>query len=112
MIKLSLGIFADLENDRVEPGAHPTDGAVLRWQVQTLIQIIRAKENFLRFLKSDAALRIPPKTTALPRVEMEAHASITVIPQNGRGERSAGWKPALQIGAGAAAVGERGRRVA
>jgi len=73
MIKLSLGIFADLENDRVEPGAHPTDGAVLRWKVQTLIQIIRVKENFLRFLKSDAALRIPPKALALSLIEMESH---------------------------------------
>src|SRR5260221_13026323 len=48
---------------------------------------------------------------------MEAHAGITVIPQNGRGERNAGWKPfqdkpALQIGAEAAAVGERARRAA
>jgi len=88
VIKFPLGIFADLEDARVEPSAHPTDGAVLRWEIQALIQVVRVKENFLRLLKSNAAPRIPPKTTALPRVEMEAHAGITVIPQNGRMARS------------------------
>jgi hypothetical protein len=40
------------------------------------------KEHLLRFLEADSAPRIPPKAKALPRIEVESHRGITVIPQS------------------------------
>ena len=75
MIKLPFGIFADLENDRVEPGAHPADGAVLRRKVQTLIQIIRVKR----------------KLPALPQIRCRASDSAEDYGSSARRNGSACW---------------------
>jgi hypothetical protein len=61
--ELPFRVFPDFEDHRVEA-----------------IDVVRMKENFLRFLEADSAPWIPPKTRALPLIEVESHYGITVIP--------------------------------
>jgi hypothetical protein len=80
VIELAFGVFPDLKNHSVEAIAHPADGSMLMREIHALIQIIRVKEDLLCLLKADTTLGIPPKGLALPRIEVESHAGITVIP--------------------------------
>ena len=80
MIELAFGVLPDLKNNGIEAIAHPAVGAMLMREIRTLIKIIRMKENLLRFLETDTTLGIPPKAPALPRIEVESHRGITVIP--------------------------------
>ena len=80
MIELAFGVLPDLKNNGIEAIALPADGTVLMREIGTLIKIIRMKENLLRFLEADSTLGIPPKASALSRIEVESHRGITVIP--------------------------------
>jgi len=73
MVELSLRIFPNLKNYRVQAATHPTDDAMLSGKVRTLVGIIGMKENLLYFLEANSALRIPPKALALSLIEMESH---------------------------------------
>jgi hypothetical protein len=80
MVELSFCVFPNLEDHRVEVIANPSDGAVLKREIRALVRIVRMKKNFLRFVEADSAPWIPPKTLALPLIEVESHDGITVIP--------------------------------
>ena len=54
---------------------------MLNRKIRTLVSVVRMVEDLLRFLETDASPRIPPKTAALPRIEVKPHDGITVIPQ-------------------------------
>jgi hypothetical protein len=73
VVEFTFRIFPNLKNYRVQAVPDPTDGAMLIGEIRTLIGVIRMKENLLHFLKADSALGVPPKTIALPRIEMESH---------------------------------------
>ena len=81
MIELAFGVFPDLKNHGVEAIAYPTDGTVLMREIRALVQVVRMKENLLRLLETDTAFGIPAEAPALPRVEVESHSGITVIPK-------------------------------
>jgi hypothetical protein len=80
MVELTFCILPNLEDHRVEAIAYPADGAVLNRKVRAPIGLVRMKENFLRLLEADSAPWIPPKSRALPLIEVETHYGITVIP--------------------------------
>ena len=73
MVEFSFRIFPNLKNHRVQAAPDPADGAMLNREIRTLVGVIRMKENLLHFLEADSALGVPPKTLALPRIEMESH---------------------------------------
>ena len=73
MIELAFRVFANLEDDRVEPIANPTDGAMLSGEIRTLVSVLRMKENLLSFLETDSAAGISPECLALPLIEVESH---------------------------------------
>jgi hypothetical protein len=73
MVEFSFRIFPNLKNYRVPAAPDPTDGAMLNARIRTLVGVIRMKENLLYFLEADSALGFPPKTFALPLIEMESH---------------------------------------
>jgi hypothetical protein len=80
MMELAFGIFPDLKNHGIEAIAYPADGTILMGEIHALVQVVRMKEDLLRLLKTDTPLGIPPKAFALPRIEVESHLGITVIP--------------------------------
>src|SRR5665213_1618313 len=81
MVELTLIVLTHLKDQRVEPLPHPTNRDVLRRQIISNFQVVRARENLLRFFKPDPPLRVLPQSLALGRIKMEAHIeSITVIP--------------------------------
>ena len=98
MVELSLGVFPDLKNHGIETLTHPADGTVLMREIGALVQVVRVEENLLHLLEADSTLGILPKFLALPRIEVEAHRGITVIPQNENKNRSAGLKTGLYRG--------------
>jgi hypothetical protein len=73
MVEFSLRVFPNLKNYRVQAATHPTNRAMLKGKVRTLVGVIGIKENLLYFLEADSALRVPPKALALPLIEMESH---------------------------------------
>ncbi len=73
MVEFSFRIFPNLKNYRVQAAPDPTDGAMLNGRIRTLVGVIRMKENLLYFLEADSAIGVPPKTVALPHIEMESH---------------------------------------
>lgn len=80
MVELSFRVFADLKDHGIQPITNPADGAMLNREIGALVSVIGTKENLLRFLETDSAPWIPPKAKALPRIEVESHCGITVIP--------------------------------
>ena len=80
MVELSFLVFTNLKDYRKESITYPADGAVLNGEIRTLVGVIRMKENLLRFLETDPTPRIPTKALTLPRIEVESHEGITVIP--------------------------------
>jgi hypothetical protein len=73
MVELAFRVLSNLKNHRVKAAAYPANGAMLKWEVRTLVGVVRMKENFLYFLEADSAPRIPPKAPALPLIELESH---------------------------------------
>src|SRR5665213_1527322 len=81
MVELALIVLTHLKDQRVEPLSHPTNRDVLQRQVISNFQVVRARQNLLRFFKPDPSFRVLPQSLALGRIKMEAHSeSITVIP--------------------------------
>ncbi len=66
-------IFANLEDYRIQSLTDPADGAELLWDISALVQVIRMRKDLLGFLEADPTLRIAPKASALPLVEVESH---------------------------------------
>ena len=83
MVILARGVLPHLKDDGKESVSDPADGPVLLRGVGTLIEIIRMRKDLLRLFKTDTPPRILAQTRALARVKVEAHYSITVIPQEG-----------------------------
>jgi hypothetical protein len=58
VIILSLVIFPDLKNDRVERFSHPANCAILLRQIRSLVNIVRVREHFLLcFLEPQSCVR-------------------------------------------------------
>lgn len=93
MVELSFVVFSNLKDHRIKPITYPADGAMLNRQIGTLVGVIRMKEHLLRFFEADSAPWIPPKAFALPRIKVEPHDDITVIPFC-KGKRKGGWAQA------------------
>src|ERR1700691_1910103 len=70
---LSFFVLAHFENERIQLSRNPTDSAALLGQIGALVQIVRMREHFLRFLESDAAFRIRPEPGAFALVKLESH---------------------------------------
>jgi hypothetical protein len=66
-------IFANLEDHRIQALTDPADGAELLWNISALVEVIRMRKDLLCFLEADSTLRIPPKASALPLVEVESY---------------------------------------
>jgi hypothetical protein len=96
MLELAFGVFPDLKDHGVEPFTHPANRAMVNRKIRTIIEVIRVKENLLHFLETDSTLGVPPKAAALPLIEVEPHAGITVIPQK---EMAASQFPVFSSGA-------------
>jgi hypothetical protein len=79
VVELSFRVFPNFEDHRIEAIANPSDSAVLNREIRALVGVVRMKENSLCFLEADSAPWIPPKTLALPLIEVESHDGITVI---------------------------------
>ncbi len=60
MVILAESIVSDLKDERIELPFCPTDNAVLRRIVGSLILIIRTREDLLCFLETDSALGVLP----------------------------------------------------
>jgi hypothetical protein len=90
MVELSFLVFSNFKDHRIKAITYPADSAMLNRQVGALVEVIRMKEHLLRFFKADSAPWIPPKALALPRIKVESHDGITVIPSYGA-KRKGGW---------------------
>jgi hypothetical protein len=76
MAILTMIVFPNLENDRIQTLSHPTDSAILFRQVRALVKIIRMSEYFPRFFEADSSLRIQPQSPALSFVEVKPHSVV------------------------------------
>ena len=41
MVVFALTVFANFEDERIEPPAHPTDGTILTEQIGALVEVVR-----------------------------------------------------------------------
>lgn len=58
MVELALIVLTHLKNQRIESPPHPSNRDVLQRQVISNVQVVRARKNFLRLLKTNSPLRI------------------------------------------------------
>jgi hypothetical protein len=116
MVELSFWVFANLKDHRIQTITYPANHAMLSGKIGTLVGIVGMEENLLCLLEADSAPRIFPKALALPRIEVESHEGITVIPYLSRmfgrnlGENTHARPPMLQhapCGPGKAATSSR-----
>ncbi len=74
-----------LTDQRIQPFTDPTNRKILLWQLGTQALAIGPREDLLRLLKPDPALRVRPQLLALMRIKLKSHTdSITVIPKTRR----------------------------
>jgi hypothetical protein len=71
--KFSLFILTNFEDHGIQPITHPADSPILFCDIRSLIEPIRAGEQFLRFLEPDPAPRIGSEPLALSGDETKAH---------------------------------------
>lgn len=97
MAELSFLVFSNFKDHGIKAITYPSDGAMLNRQVGALVEVIRMKEHLLRFFKADSAPWIPPKAFALPRIKVESHDGITVIPSCEAKRKGLGSSPAFIV---------------
>lgn len=73
MVELSFGILANFKYDGVQATTYPTDSAMLRREIGTLIGVVGMKKYLLRLLETDSTFWIAAKATAFSLIEVESH---------------------------------------
>jgi hypothetical protein len=76
VVVFACGIVAHLENQGLHSATHPADHAILFRNIRARIQVVRTREDFLRFLETDAPLWVCPELLALLRVKIEARGLV------------------------------------
>jgi hypothetical protein len=70
---LTLFVFPDLKDDRIQAFTYPADGHILFRNVGQLIEPIGLGEQFPRLLKPNATPGIRSEPPALAGIEAKAH---------------------------------------
>jgi hypothetical protein len=64
-------VFSNLKDEGVKSGCHPSNCALLLWNIQALVEIKRMRENFLHLFESDATLWVGPQLFTFADVKSE-----------------------------------------
>ncbi len=61
------------KDQREQSLSEPADGSKLRRHIQSLIQIVRAIKDLLRFFEPNATSGVFPQQPTLAQIELKAH---------------------------------------
>lgn len=65
MVVFASLVTPNLEDQGIKALSRPANRSILRGNIRTLVEVIRVRENFLRFLKTDPPPEVLPQSLAV-----------------------------------------------